>query len=336
MRVQRTPAAGDVLVIKLGALGDVALSLAHIARIVESFPGGRVTLLTAPEYRELADGIAGLEVVAFPRKGYTAMWRLLRWLLGRRFRVVFDLQGSARSRIMTLLTQAERRIGRTPASAYTDVPVGQEESAHAVSRINALLAVAGVAPPAAGSVVMPRGRPAAAVSTWLEARLPGKRKLVLMHAGSSRRWPSKRWEEAHFIELARRLQARGISVIWIGGEDDRELNQRLARETGVDASGAFTCVDLVTLGSRAAFAITGDSGPMHVLSLSGIPVYAFFGPTDWQRSHALGQQDNVLSNPVPCSPCHLGICPPAHRHECLADITADRVIARLQADRLLD
>jgi len=158
---------------------------------------------------------------------------------------------------------------------------------------------------------------------------------VLMHAGSSQRWPSKRWEEAHWLDLATQLEARGFPVIWIGGEDDRELNRRLAKKTGVDASDAFSCAELITLGRQAAFAISNDSGPMHLLSMSGIPVYAFFGPTDWQRSHAIGQQGHVLLNPVPCSPCHLRICPPEHRHECLAGISPGMVLTRLEADKLV-
>ena len=113
MMEPRTPDTGDVLVIKLGALGDVVLSLPHITSIKASFPHSRVTLLTAPEYSELAAAVPGLEVVAFPRRGFIAMAQLVRWLLGRRFGTVFDLQGSTRSRIMTLLTQAEVRVGRT-------------------------------------------------------------------------------------------------------------------------------------------------------------------------------------------------------------------------------
>ena len=168
---------------------------------------------------------------------------------------------------------------------------------HAVERLNALLAVAGVVPPTTGLALIPTGRSVAAVSAWLEAHLPGKRKPVLIHAGSSKRWPSKRWEAAHYVDLARQLEARGLSVIWIGAEDDRALNRQLAQEAGVDACGAFTCMDLVALGKRAAFAITSDSAPMHVLSMAGIPVYAFFGPTDWQRSHASGSAAKC-----PCQP----------------------------------
>lgn len=331
--LQQMRDAGDVLVIKLGALGDVILSLPHITRIVESFPRSRVTLLTAPEYRELASVVPGLEVVAFPRKGFIAMFQVMRWLLGRRFRLVLDLQGSLRSRIMTLLTQAEQRIGRKAGISYTRVPADQDDSTHAFQRLNALLDVAGITPAAQEMPDIFRDQSSSAVSAWIEKHVPGDRKRVLMHAGSSRRWQSKRWEEAHFIDLACRLEECNFSVIWIGGQDEREVNQRLSKAVGVDASGAFSFTDLVGLGHHAVFAITNDSGPMHLLSLSGIPVYSFFGPTDWRRSHALGQQEHVLINPVPCSPCFLNVCPPERRHECLADISSDRVFARLQADK---
>ena len=333
--LQRSREAGDVLVIKLGALGDVILSLPHITRIVESFPQGRVTLLTAPEYRELAAVVPGLEVVAFPRKGFVAMWQVMYWLLGRHFKAVFDLQGSTRSRIMTLLTQAQQRIGRKAGISYTHVPADQDDSTHAFQRLNALLDMAGITPATQKMPDIFQDRSSSAVSAWLKKHVPGDKKRVLMHAGSSPHWQSKRWEEAHFIDLARQLEACDFSVIWIGGQDDQELNQRLSGAAGVDASGAFSYMDLVALGHHAAFAITNDSGPMHVLSMSGIPVYAFFGPTDWRRSHALDQQEHVLLNPVPCSPCFLRVCPPEHRHECLADISPDMVFARLQADKLI-
>ena len=58
---------------------------------------------------------------------------------------------------------------------------------------------------------------------------------------------------------------------------------------------AFTIVELAELGRRARFAITNDSGPMHVLSAAGIPVFGLFGPSDWRRNHALGQAENVIA-----------------------------------------
>jgi len=82
--------------------------------------------------------------------------------------------------------------------------------------------------------------------------------------------------------------------------------------------------------------MTNDSGPMHILSTAGLPVYAFFGPTDWQRSHAQGQSAHALVKPVSCSPCHLPVCPPQRQHVCLAGITPATVLARLEADGMLN
>jgi ADP-heptose:LPS heptosyltransferase len=153
-----------------------------------------------------------------------------------------------------------------------------------------------------------------------------------MHAGSSARWPSKRWDPGHFATLARALQERGFRVVWIGAGEDRELNATLARQTGVDACDRFSFQELAALGHCSEFAVVNDSGPMHVLAAAGLPVYALFGPTDWRRSHALGQQERVLCLGVPCSPCHLRSCPADKEHRCLHDITPDTVLSRLAAD----
>lgn len=120
-----------------------------------------------------------------------------------------------------------------------------------------------------------------------------------------------------------------MNVVWIGGPDDRNINRELASHVGLDATGAFSVLELVELGRQARFAVVCDSGPMHVLSASGIPVYGFFGPTDWQRSHAIGQRERVLIQPVPCSPCFLPVCPPERHHACLADLAPERVLKTL-------
>jgi ADP-heptose:LPS heptosyltransferase len=324
-----------ILIIKLGALGDVVLCLPQVAHILEAHPDARVTLLTAPGYGGLLAGFPRLQVACFRRKGLPEMLRLLAWLLRRSFDVVYDLQGSRRSRIMTLFTRAPRRVGRCAGVAYTHGPPSGEAALHAFDRFNAVLVAGGIG---AAAPVFPLSWFAAtapAVTAWVQENgLHGKH-LILLHAGSSRRWRSKRWEEEAFLELAIRLKARGYAVVWTGAEADRDLNRRLAAVAGVDATGRFDYPELVVLARYATFALANDSGPMHLFSMAGLPVYAFFGPTDWRRSHALGQAGRVLTTPLPCSPCLLPVCPPQLGHACLREITPAMVIERLEADGLL-
>jgi ADP-heptose:LPS heptosyltransferase len=328
--------AGTILVIKLGALGDVVLALPPVARIQAAHPGRCITVLTAPEYAPLFAALPDVDVVAFPRKGFIPMARLLRWLFAQRVEVVYDLQGSLRSRIMTLLTQAPVRVGGSAAFAYTHAPPKADATRlHACDRLNRLLATVGIEPadPYWRMQVLPAAQ--SRVTDWLHGHGLAEQSLVLLHAGSSPRWPSKRWPAAHFRELALALAGRGLHVIWLGGADDAELNRTLGSATGTDASGEFSYPELAALARHAEFAVTNDSGPMHMLATAGLPVYACFGPTDWRRSHAQGQAERVLTSDADCSPCQLQVCPPQRRHVCMRDLLPARVLARLQADGFL-
>lgn len=333
--MQFSPAGKNILVIKLGGLGDVILFLPQLARILDAHAPDRVTLLTAPDYAEIVAGFPQLQVVCFRRKGALEMSRLLAWLLGRQFDVVYDLQDSLRSRVVTLLTQAGKRVGRSPGIAYTHTPLAATDRVHAFDRFNEVLVAGGIEAASPGLQLPVSTAVASRVVAWLQQHGIANQRLVLLHAGCSRQWPAKRWGETYFQTLATCLEARGFVLVWIGGEDDRALNGRLADTAGVDATGVFSFAELLALAGHAQFAVTNDSGPMHVLSAAGLPVYAFFGPTDWRRSHALGQAARVLVHPVPCSPCHLPVCPPAHQHACLQGMTPETVLARLEADGLL-
>jgi len=324
--------AGNILVIKLGALGDVALAMPHIARIQAAFPQDRVILLTAPEYTPLAAALPGLEVAGFPRKGFLAMTRLLRWLLAQQFSAVYDLQGSLRSRIMTLLTQAETRVGNVAGITYTHAPAPADDGAHAVEVLNRVLEAGGIAAAADEFRLPVASALQTGVDDWLQEQGLQNKPLVLMHAGSSPRWPSKRWPARYYRELAMDLAARGLQVVWLGAYSDRALNRTLATATGTDASGAFSLPELAALARRSVFAITNDSGPMHILASAGLPVFACFGPTDWRRSHAPGQASRVLTVGVSCSPCRLPVCPPQHHHACMQDMIPARVLAELEAE----
>ncbi|MFP5344154.1 MAG: glycosyltransferase family 9 protein [Gammaproteobacteria bacterium] len=328
-----------VLAIRLGALGDMAIVTPFIERLLAVYPDAEVTLFTAPAYVSLFGRHPRIKVQAFERKGARAMLVALRWIRTQRFDVVYDFQGSLRCRLLCAVSGAVRRIGLDKAYPYTlwanpgDPDAAQDR--HVFVRLNAMLRCAGL--PAAEPRVMlvTDAAERAHVQRWLREKSLSGRPLVLMHTGSSARWVSRRWEERHFAELARALHERGLHVIWVGGPEERELNARLVAHGGVNAAEAFSVLELVELARQARFAVTNDSGPMHIIAAAGIPIYALFGPTDWRRSHALGQGERVLTHPVPCSPCYLPVCPPQREHRCLRDLTPQAVLQRLITDGML-
>ncbi len=321
------------LIIKMGALGDVVLCTPQIARIVERHT--EVWLLTSPPFAPLFAGHPKLKIITFPRQGARAMWSALRWVRDQQFSVIYDLQGSDRSRALTLLSGAGARVGIAPRWLYTHSPSSDDVREHVFPRLNRLIESAGLPAAEPRPQLWPESSERVKVLERLASEGLSEHDLAVLHAGSSARWPSKRWEQQHFIDLARGIEAAGIKVIWIGGPDEVDVNRVLAAQVGCNLTGAFSIPGLAELARLARFAVVNDSGPMHLLSAAGIPVYAFFGPTDWRRSHAVGQRERVLTHPVECSPCHLTDCPPVREHACLALITPGQVLERLRADGLL-
>lgn len=326
------------LIIKVGALGDVVLCTPQIERILEYHGqrhAGEVWLLTSPPFAPLFAGHPRLKTIAFPRQGARAMWAALRWVRAQRFAAVYDLQGSDRTRALTRLSGARSRVGIAPRWIYTHSPARDDIREHVFPRLNRLIESAGLPAAEPRPRVWPTAQERQAVAELLATEGLHGRAFALLHAGSSARWPSKRWEADHFVALARGIEGAGIVVLWLGGPDEAELNRTLAAQAGRDMTGAFSLPGLSEVARRARFAVVNDSGPMHLLSAAGIPVYAMFGPTDWRRHYAVGQDKRVFVHPVECSPCYLGECPPARRHACLAGIAPKSVLERLRADDVL-
>jgi ADP-heptose:LPS heptosyltransferase len=119
--------------------------------------------------------------------------------------------------------------------------------------------------------------------------------------------------------------------VWIGAGPDCGTNAALTRSAGgIDASDAFGIAALAELGRRARFAVTNDSGPMHVLAAANVAVFGLFGPSDWRRNHALGQRANVIAC-VECCPEYSGL----RTADCLDRLSVDMVWQRLDASALV-
>lgn len=283
-----------VLIVRYGALGDIIMDSPIIQSIKDAHKSDSVSILTSPEYAFCFTKTPGLEVVAFSRKGWLGSLKALRWIRSRYFDRVYDLQSNDRSRILLSLSGIREKAGNHAHFPYThhpgDIYTGQE---HIFERHKKILLCAGVNLSTTKPFLAAPEEQNDKVRAWLLENDLLEKKLALLHAGASPRHPQKRWP--FFLQLAKKLCGEGFSVLWLGSNAEAGLNGELAKQTGTDTTNLFSIFELITLGNYAKFALTNDSGPMHVLSCSDTPVYALFGPTDWQRNHAIGHADRVIS-----------------------------------------
>src|SRR6266853_1206549 len=103
------------------------------------------------------------------------------------------------------------------------------------------------------------------VAAWLAARGLGAAPLAA---------------PAPWLALAERLRGAGLVPVIVGGPDDRGVAQQLAAGGhGVSAAGELSLQETGALLERARFAVTGDTGVMHMATGVHTPVVALFGPT---------------------------------------------------------
>jgi ADP-heptose:LPS heptosyltransferase len=129
-------------------------------------------------------------------------------------------------------------------------------------------------------------------ATWLaEAQDRGEvpQRYVVLNPGAS--WPSKRWENERWAEVARQLARDGwpVVVTWAGAEE-QTWAQQIAGEAGAGAQVAppTTLLQLAALCRGGQCFIGCDTGPMHIAAAVGTPCVVLFGPTLPQNSGPYG------------------------------------------------
>ena len=347
---QVAPVADRVLILRLGAMGDVIRTLPAVAAIRSLYPGAHLSWLVEPASAGVVE-VSGLvdETLVFPRRALVEAFRegdalsfasrlggFLETLRQRRFEISLDFHGILKSGLLSYLSRAPTRVGFAR-------PVGREGSwllanrlVHGVdpecSRFDRNAALVRLLDP---QVAFPE-RPLLAPSPLAQARLAARLRatgresaggFALIHPGSSAGAQHKRYAPEAWAAVAQRLAAEGVEV-WIAAGPNRH-ERNLAEAISQRARGALVLApetrsfdDLLALQARAGVFIAADSGPLHAASLAGVPVVQLLGPTHpVQNEPWAGTPSRRLHVPLACSPCRRGCADPA----CMRSIPAEAV-----------
>lgn len=337
---RRPDAADRILIIRLGALGDVVRTLPAVKALRSCYPGSHLTWMVEPAAAGVVDAAGFVdETMIFPREDLDEflraadglsfarrMGRFLRRLRDRRFDLVLDFHGILKSGLLARLSGAPIRYGygRHGAREFAELFANRrvELSNVCASRYERNAALLRALVPDAKLPEAPFLAPSSLAVARLTAclRVSGREKefgFVLIHPGSSPRASHKRYAPAAWADVARRLSKEGIAV-WIAGggaRDERALIDeilRLSEGALVPAPETRGFDDLLALLARCSVLVACDSGPLHAASLSGVPVVQLLGPTDPTQNEPWRHSPSSRAHvPLPCSPCRRGCADPA-------------------------
>ncbi len=301
-----------ILIVKLGAIGDVVHALPALAALRRSMPEARVAW--AVERGGAAELLRGCplldELIELDMRGWrkslmnvetqTAIRKAMAGLRNARFDLSLDFQGLLKSAMIARLARIPRRIGfardalREPASAFMLTErVAVDDSDHVIKKNLKLVEHLGC--DVSGDLKFP-----IAVSEDDERfakeqieRFDGR--FAILNPGGG--WPTKLWGAEGFGAIADRLwEAYAMRSVVTYGPGEEDLAQsvvahsRLGAATMLDA----TLKQFFALARGARLFIGGDTGPTHIAAAARTPIVAIFGPTDSRRNGPFAPDDVVV------------------------------------------
>jgi len=308
-----------ILIIKLGAVGDVIHTLPMLETLRGSFPQAHIGWAVEEAAASILVGNPALsELIPLSRKKFRGLSGLLyfrewlRALYEKRFDTALDPHNLFKSGVIAYGSGASLRIGFKkfregnflfmnrrikPAPRYR----------HAVEKYLCLLEPLGIQE-RQWKVRFPlKWRPEDedwVEKFWVQERFdrPGVKHdaVVAINPGAS--WPSKRWMPERYARVADRLvKEDGVRILILWGPGERPLADRIVQAMSEKAVIApeTDLKQLTVLIKRCRLLVTGDTGPLHIAAALGVPTVSLFGPSDPARNGPYGHGHAIVRSPVP-------------------------------------
>jgi len=318
--------AGRILLIKLGAAGDVIRTTPLLAPLRRDHPDHALTWVT--DFPEL--------LPASVTDAVRPDGRLLPWLGRTRFDLAINLDKDREACALMRAANAARRMGFTLdddgfCTPVTEgVPAAMAAAARAkfatglfddvnqactLSYLQEIFAICGYEF-AGEPYELDRPTPAP------QFALPAGKATVGLNTGCGGRWTSRLWPEEHWTTLARDLRAAGLAVVLLGGPDEDEKNRRIAAASGAHYPGHFDLRTFVGLMDRCDLVVTAVTMAMHIAIGLGKRLVLFnniFNPREFE----LYGRGVILAPEQECTCFFQPRC--TNERFCLETLTADRV-----------
>jgi heptosyltransferase-2 len=323
-----------VLIVKLGAIGDVACVLPAAWKLHQS--GSEIHWLCGKTVAPLLSCYGWIHTIVVDdarllggKRMSAAMEMLRTWrkLFGSSYDLCAVLQYDRSYRLLTLPVR-KRKVITLDREARAFKLVGERHHTAEFARILSGLPdeyradnLAPVPPDLLPINPMPSG------DRIRIALVPGGARNLL------RDDPQRRWPVDAYVALARILIGRGYEVVLSGGPGDQWV------EKAFDGLKLRNCIAHFSIPQTLAFyqscdcVVTHDTGPLHLAGLVDCGLVALFGPT--APSKALPRRSGVVAlwggERLPCRPCYDGSTfASCNSNECMSSITPQRAAAAVE------
>lgn len=330
-----------VLIVLLGAVGDVVRALPLLGRIRHAWPDAHIGWAIEPKSASLLEGHPWLDEVIVYERAH-APWTFIPFLnriRGGGFDLVVDLQRHLKSGLASRVSGARSRFGFSAANTkefnhlFSNHRIEPQPNLRLKLLQYQAFGDALEIPPVPIAFGLAASNQERDRARAMLADAP--RPLLAVILGSS--WPSRIYfpdsTAAVINELARAGEnSPALFPVLLGGPDEAGLAAdvmcRLGDTPALNLAGRTSLRDLIAIFPECAAAFGPDSGPMHIAAAVGCPVVSLWGATAAERSAPWGFAEFAINGAIPCHPCYLRQCPIGR--ECMRRISPSEVSAALR------
>lgn len=295
-----------ILIVKIGAIGDVALSLSMLQAFQESeitwvvgrasnsllkSTGSVLRLITVDEFKLLEGNLI------------SKIWEVLKvWrvLFFKKFDLVITAHPDPRYRILSLFSLKKEhryfiRGDKTfPVSGvfhgvhYLELALGHKANDQKINWPKLTL------PPIEHLVGKLHNKP-----------------LLILSAGGCKNHEGKKlrmWPVEYYVQLAQLLQKYDCEIALVGMMQDEWILERFIGINVLSFIGKTTLLELIALLKRAVGVVTHDGGTLHLARLVGCNLCGIFGPSS-PKDFSLDKDGEIMlwgGTGLKCRPCYNG------------------------------
>lgn len=337
-------------------MGDVALTVPVIRRVLDENTGLHITLVTAPHFAPFFNGIQGLTVfpVNFYKeyKGLKGLYHLYKTLTGlQKFYSVIDLHGVIRSWLVSLLFRLSGKNifrinkGRKQKKDFIKGK-SNKKLPHTIERYQEVFRKAGLNVGGGsykGFIIEDKDLKTARSILPPEIQ---QKNITWIGIAPMARHVLKRWDLSNFTDLMK--QINHDYKVWFfffgGGEHEKvEIDNLISGfDNALNLTSKMSLEQEIAIISKMRFMISMDSANMHISALCGTPTISIWGGTHPSLGFSALNQPDKFSIQIPkteleCRPCTVygkGNCT-RRDLACMTWISPQMVLERIKSSALL-
>lgn len=312
-----------ILIVKLGAIGDVIRTTPLLRRIRKEYPNAKITWLTnTPSILPSAEIE---EILKYDFKSVLYIQQV-------HFDVLFNLDKDKDACALSHTIKADKRFGYTLKDG---VPFPMNELANHkyatglfddISKSNTKSYVQEIFEMVGWEFDGEEYVFENHESDGYNWTFKNTKKRVGLNTGCGDRWTTRLWSDDNWLQLIQLIQSKGYEPVLLGGEQEHQKNTTFAQKTGATYLGHFSLPQFINLIYQMDIVVTQVTMAMHItvaLQKKIVLMNNIFNPHEFEL-YGRG----VIVEPTKACDCYFdGTC--IHGESCMKDIAPEVILEEI-------